>query len=271
MRSTVKDFFKNHPLTFLSCDPNQRHIENAPKTMTEARNYLLQSNYNFDTPELELGHKTIEQLYLFAIGEYNYLMEFENDPDKKISKLIKSKRISENSYGFLCEMDKNERKEEMKLKLRNLDYASYQKLLRFCFSHFSNFGCDISINELKDMANWIIKNESENLSFDNMTMMMQQAIDLSTLSQNVGLLNNGMNSKQEKEFTEESLKITNEMLNRQERSTKEVANLFSLTDSSIEAKFMADFQNKIMKAYSQKKNNDAQKNAIEERKQSNSQ
>ena len=107
--------------------------------------------------------------------------------------------------------------------------------------------------ELQNMAHWVIKNESDNVSFSNMTTMMHQAIDLSVLGQNAADLSQAPMRKDVSSFLEFAIQKTEKMLDEQETRRKEAAELFSIADASVEAKLVADFQNKVMKAHEQSK------------------
>ncbi|KAH0788063.1 hypothetical protein GPJ56_008045 [Histomonas meleagridis] len=178
-------------------------------------------------------------------------MHFLSFPEKRISELLNSGRINENSFGFITELDI---KEACNLtKLSNLDSTTLNQILQFCAAHKLPISHDVTLLELRNIAHWVIKNESDNVSFTNMTTMMHQAIDLSVLGQNAQNLSHTSMRKDVNDFMELAIQKTDQMIGDQEVARGELSELFSISESSMEAKLIADFQNKVMRAHEQSK------------------
>jgi hypothetical protein len=127
----------------------------------------------------------VSQTYLIATSNFDSPVQFDNSPEDAFADLEASGRVSRDCFGFLRELDPDRASDITSLAKADVERASLHKLMRFCVAHGVRVGHDTRRAELAGLVRWIIGNESDGVSLRTMPAMMQQAIDLAVLAQNV--------------------------------------------------------------------------------------
>jgi len=186
----IDTFFTNFSLSFVSRDPNDQKISNCPSSMNEARMMLLGNTKKNDS--YDISTSILQTLYLCAIGEFMSPCDFPVSPSEKFAEIVNHQYISQNSFGFLNEMNIQDSRSRIHCKDSNAEGFPYYQLMRYCFSHGIQVTHDISLNELQRMVSWIIRNENDQVLYEKFPEFMQQAIDLSVVAQNTDRLSDSI-------------------------------------------------------------------------------
>lgn len=247
--SGLDRFFQDHPLPFLSRDPSQQRLDKCPETLTSLRESLLTRDWSPTTPEEELGISCANEIYLMATGNFEGPGIFSESPRDEVAALKQSHRLCRSSFGFLKEFDPESLTEAVKLGLNEIPTASLHRLLQFCVSRGVHVGHDTERDELCEIARWIINSENDGVSFKNLLLMMQQAIDLAVLAQHTPQLEGSVDGDAVLErLARRGVEVSQEMRRIVGEVRHEGAALVGTAQDAGQAKATAEFQAKVLHA-----------------------
>ena len=252
----MDEFYHNHPLTFLGRDPSKVQLTNLPSSIAEARTQILKGSW--DNPETDLDEKAVcfaEQLYLFATGNYTFPSQYVTDRSisrSEIRRLIESKRINKSNCGLISDLETKKRLDV--LSGDELDKSSIHELSRFCFSPGMYIGHDMELHELKAMAQWIIRNENDGVTFSNFSGMMQQAIDMSVFAQyaaNLGPESDPTCRSRLSNLADKNIALTDKMNEKMSDIQHRTGLLFKAAEEAAERKPVSDFQARVLRSHAE--------------------
>lgn len=192
--SDFASFFDDFPLTYLSRDKDLDECYAPISSITDLRINLLTRDKSVPAPshiliENEETANNIsmspEAVYLNTIGDLPDDTTSLEIYQTHLNELMSQSLISPMLYGFLFEIDPTDMRRRIEIDEASIPNESHDKLFRFCYAHGVHPTHDISTQELQRMALWIIRNESDQISYTKMPEFMQMAIDLSVMTQNI--------------------------------------------------------------------------------------
>ena len=187
--SDIDTFFKNFSLEYVSMSPELHSDRCCSCSIAEARkSIVLQKKSSMSNRQFI----EMERQYLTVIGEKPKRAKKSRAVQEKVDELLKANAISTYSYGFLKDAEQKARIERTKIEEENVRKLSFNELKRYCYAHGVHTTHDISLDEVQRMALWILRNESDQVSYTKMPEFMQQAIDLSVMAQNVDKLSENL-------------------------------------------------------------------------------
>jgi hypothetical protein len=188
------------------------------------------------------------QLYLFATGNYDGLSAMGDYPDVLFTELKEQNRISRDCFGFLKEVPRDQIASVVSFARADPPAAPLHKLMRFCFAHGVRIGHDTRRGELVSLAKKIIENEAEGVALTNAAAMMQQAIDLAVLGQNVEMFRSAVPPPELRRMTRVGTELSRAIEDDIDDARREVVALGEVSANIGHRKSVADFQHKVLYA-----------------------
>lgn len=245
----LNTFYQNYPLLFVGRNPRNQCLVNTPHNMNMTRDLILRRNWEDEYGETEFGIKCTEQLYLCATGNYEQPTVFSENPSDDIQELIFSHQVSERSYGFVKEILPSRRRDFIQLATEDVENASVHQLMKFCYAHGMHITYDAEIEELRRMSKWILRNESDDVSFDHMSVLMQQAIDLSVLAQCTEKFSQKSSmSERLDQLSSAGIEATKEMIGIEAEAQQDAAELQLAAQDANERRTMDEFQMRVLRS-----------------------
>jgi hypothetical protein len=198
--------------------------------------------------------KLLAQFYLIATGNYISDSSGAGNPEEEIRALQKADRMTSSSFGFLSEIDADERYSLVTLAVKDLEDCPVHVLQQFCFAHGSRVGHNTSRDELIKIGRWIIVNEQDGVKFKSMPLMMQQAIDLAVLGQNAEKCEAGAKRQERLRKIVDEIKDDGRLISEDVAySRANSAHLGRVASEVAQERYVADFQTKVMHAVNRAK------------------